>query len=77
MTVTSTVPASAGGLRAVIDVSPFTTKVAAAVEPKSTSVASVNPVPVIVTLVPPDAGPEVVEMPVTLGAGTNVADRVR
>ena len=39
----------------------------AAVEPKSTAVAPVNPVPVIVTESPPDAEPLVGLMPVTAG----------
>ena len=40
-----------------------------AVVPKSTAVAPVNPVPVIVTEVPPAAGPLSGLMPVTVGAG--------
>ena len=40
----------------------------AAVEPKPTAVAGVNPVPVIVTEVPPAKGPEVTEIAVTVGA---------
>ena len=40
----------------------------AAVVPKSTAVAPVNPVPVIVTAVPPAAGPLFGLMPVTVGA---------
>ena len=76
-TVTSTVPAPAVGDTHVIEVSPFTVKLAAAVPPKFTPVAPVNPVPVIVRVVPPVAGPEVGETPVTLGAGTKPAARTR
>ena len=61
----------------MIELSLLIAKLAAAVAPKLTPVAPVNPVPVIVTLVPPAAGPEVEEMPVTLGAGTKFGPRVR
>ena len=57
VTVTSTVPGEWLGLVAVICVSESTWKLVAAVVPKSTSTAPVNPVPVIVTLVPPGAAP--------------------
>jgi hypothetical protein len=77
VTVTSTVPALAAGDTAVIDVSPFTVKLAASVEPKVTAVAPVNPVPVIVTLVPPAAGPAVTDTLVTLGGATKSDARVR
>src|SRR5215813_12767219 len=59
VTVMSTVPAFATGETALIDVSPFTVKLAAGVPPKPTAVAPVNPVPPIVTAVPPAVGPEV------------------
>src|SRR5437868_3810554 len=49
VTVMSTVPAVWAGEVAVIDVALFTVKEAAAVAPKLTAVAPVNPVPVIVT----------------------------
>jgi hypothetical protein len=77
VTMTSTVPALAAGDTAVIDVSPFTAKLAAGVPPKVAAVAPVNPVPVTVTLVPPTAGPEVTDMLVTLGGGTKVGARLR
>ena len=67
VTVTSTVPVPAG-LSAVIVVSLTTVKFVAAVVPKSTAVAPVKPVPVIVTDVPPAAGPLVGLRPVTVGA---------
>jgi hypothetical protein len=52
----------------VIDVGAVTVYEAAGVEPNVTAVAPVNPVPVIVTLVPPVAGPEVGATLVTVGA---------
>ena len=67
ITVTSTVPVPAG-LSAVIVVALTTVTPVAAVVPKSTAVAPVKPVPVIVTKVPPAAGPLVGLMPVTAGA---------
>ena len=42
----------------------------AALAPKSTAVAPVRLVPVMVTEVPPAVGPEVGLTPVTVGAGT-------
>ena len=55
------------GLMAVIVVSSTTVTPVAAVVPKFTAVAPVKPVPVIVTDVPPAAGPLVGLMPVTVG----------
>ena len=49
VTVTSTVPAACAGAVAVIWVAETTVKVVAAVAPKSTAVAPVKPVPVMVT----------------------------
>jgi hypothetical protein len=57
VTVTSTVPAACAGDDAVIDVAEFTVNDAAAVPPKLTADAPVNPLPVIATLVPPAVGP--------------------
>ena len=57
VTVTSAVPEPAG-LVAVICVGPSNEKLAAGVAPKLTAVAPVKSVPVIVTLVPPAAGPD-------------------
>ncbi len=67
VTVTSTVPVPAG-LSAVIVVSLTTVTFVAGVVPKSTAVAPVKPVPVIVTSVPPAVGPVVGLKPVTVGA---------
>ena len=66
VTVTSTMPVPAGEV-AVIDVSLATVRLVAAVVPKSTAVAPVNPVPVTVTDVPPAVDPEVGLTPVTVG----------
>ncbi len=56
VTVTWTVPLPAGE-SAVISVSETTFTLVAAFEPKSTAVAPVKPVPVMVTGVPPPGGP--------------------
>jgi hypothetical protein len=69
VTVTGNVPAGEVGVVVVISVSLTTVKVAITL-PNFTDVAPVNPVPSIVTAVPPAAGPIVAEMLVTLGAGT-------
>lgn len=66
-TVTSTVPAVPGGEVAVIEVAEVTLKPAALVEPNFTVVAPPNPVPVIVTDVPPAAGPLLGATFVTVG----------
>ena len=66
VTVTLTVPLPEG-LVAVICVSLSTVKLLAAFEPKETLVVRIKPVPVIVTLVPPAAGPLVGLMPDTFG----------
>ncbi len=67
VTVTSTTPEPAG-LSAVTLVALTTVRLVAAVVPKSTTVAPVKPVPVMVTRVPPAAGPEVGLRAVTVGA---------
>ncbi len=67
VTVTSTVPAVPAGAVAVIAVSESTVKLAAGAWPNETVVAPVKPVPVTVTAVPPAAGPESGERPVTVG----------
>ncbi len=69
LTVTAPLPAA---VTAVICVAELTTKLAALVPPNCTAVAPVNPVPVMTTLVPPEAGPEVGARPVTVGAGMKV-----
>ena len=67
--VTSTVPAPAGEV-AVIEVAELTVKLAALLAPNFTAVAPVKFVPVIVTDVPPAAGPDVGEIDVTDGPVT-------
>ena len=69
VTVTSTTPVPAG-LVAVMAVALFTVKPAAAVLPKLTAVEPVKFVPVIVTLVPPVAGPLAGLMEVTTGVAS-------
>ena len=71
VTVTSTTPVPAGS-SAVIVVSETTVKLVAGVVPKSTAVAPVKAIPVIVTVVPPDCGPSVGLMLVTVGAAVYV-----
>src|SRR5262245_32360733 len=67
----STVPLP-GGLVTVIAVSEMAV-IAALTPPKSTSVAPVKPLPLIVTLSPPAAAPLAGEIPVTCGGGAGVA----
>ncbi len=67
VTVTSTVPADSSGLIAVMEVDETTAKLVALVVPKSTVVAPVKPVPVMVTLVPPAVVPEIGLTSVTAG----------
>src|SRR2546423_1448627 len=67
-TVTSTVPLP-GGAVVVICVELSTLKLAAGVLPNPTSVAPEKSVPVIVTIVPPGAGPWSGSIPVTIGDG--------
>jgi hypothetical protein len=68
VTVTSTVPVPAGAA-AVIWVSETTVNEVALLTPNFTAVAPVKPVPVMVTEVPPAAGPEVGLIPVTVTGG--------
>ncbi len=68
-TVTSTVPVPMGDV-AVIEVALTIVTPVAFVVPNFTAVAPVKPVPVIVTLVPPVAGPLAGLSTVTVGAAT-------
>jgi hypothetical protein len=68
VTVTSTGPTAWAGDTAVRLVALLKVTLTAAVPPKLTVEALVNPVPVIVTEVPPAVGPEVGLSPVTVGA---------
>jgi hypothetical protein len=65
-------PAACAGETAVISVEDTTVKLVAATAPKATLVAPVNPVPVMVTVVPPAVVPEVGEMEVTAGGEDEV-----
>ncbi len=66
--------AGCAGEVAVIWVDDTTVKLVAATAPKTTLVAPVKPVPVIVTLVPPAGGPDVGEIEVTVGAAAVTTD---
>ena len=68
VTVTCTVPVP-GGATAVSCVLEFTVKVVAVV-PNRTVRGPVKPVPVTVTLLPPEAGPAVGDMDVMVGTTT-------
>jgi hypothetical protein len=68
-TLTSRVPADCAGDVATISVLDFSANIADT-EPNRTVDAPVNPVPVIVTEVPPEVGPADGETNVTLGADT-------
>jgi hypothetical protein len=68
VTVAKTVPVPTGVI-AVIPVSETTVKDVAGAAPKLTAVASVNPVPVMVTVLPPVSGPELGTMEIPVGAG--------
>ena len=69
VTTTFTDPAEWAGVVAVIDVPLPTTTLLADVPPRLTVAPDWNPVPVIVTPVPPLAGPELGPIPVTVCAG--------
>jgi hypothetical protein len=71
VTVTSTVPDPAGEV-AVIEVAEFTATPVAAPLPNETVSPEAKFVPVTVTVVPPDAGPEAGETALTVGAGGGV-----
>lgn len=68
-----TAPASWAGVVAVICVAESTVNELASVPPKVTVLAPVNPVPVIVTVVPPAVVPEAGAIPVKVGTGTDAA----
>ena len=68
VTTTLAAPAAPGGVVAVMEVSPATWKAVAAAPPIVTLVAPVNPEPLIVTAVPPTAGPLDGLIEVTVGA---------
>ena len=69
VTLTQAAPAVPDGVVAEIAVALMTVRPVAAVPPMSTEVAPVNPVPIIVTVVPPATGPYVGVMLVKVGRG--------
>jgi hypothetical protein len=68
VTVKSTAPPAPAGLTAVTCVSDTKWKLVAAVAPNLTPVTPVNLHPLMVTVVPPDAGPDAGTIEVTAGA---------
>jgi hypothetical protein len=68
VTTIACVDAECAGDTAVMEVSDTTMKLFAASDPNATAVAPVNPAPVTVTVVFPVVGPEVGEIPVTVGS---------
>lgn len=72
VTTTLAVPAEPAGVTAVIEVELTTTTDVAAAPPIVTPVAPVNPVPVMVTAVPPAASPVAGDIPDTVGGATYV-----
>ena len=67
VTTIACVDAEWAGETAVIEVSETTMKLFAGTDPNSTALAPVNPVPVTVTVVFPVVGPDVGEIPITVG----------
>ena len=72
VTVMSTAPATPAGTTAVMVELELTTYDVAAIEPKLTPDTFVKFVPRIVMLLPPAAGPEEADNPVTAGGSTGV-----
>jgi len=66
------VPAAPAGLVAVMLVALTTVTLVAATPPKVTLVAPVRPVPVMVTAVPPIAGPDEGDTPMMVGTAIYV-----
>jgi len=69
VTVTFTTPADSAGAVTVIDVGLLAVRIVPATDPKFTAVAANKLVPVIVTVVPPNAVTEPGETELTAGAG--------
>jgi hypothetical protein len=65
------VPTTPDGEVAVIVVEFMTVTLVAGMDPKSTAVAPVKFVPVMVTVVPPSVGPPDGEIPLTVGGGSD------
>jgi hypothetical protein len=68
VTVTTTVAALSAGSTAVMEVAEFTVTAVAAVDPNLTVDPLTNPVPMMVTLVPPAVEPPLGLREVTVGA---------
>src|SRR6266542_670620 len=68
VTTTLTEPLACAGVTAVTEVLPTTLTDDATAPQKATVAPDANPVPKIVTVVPPSAGPEVREKPLMIGA---------
>lgn len=75
VTVTSTAPVP-GGETAVTEVSLVMVTCVADVDPKRTAVAATRLAPVMVTLVPPPAGPEAGLIEVTAGGAATAAEAI-
>jgi len=71
----SIAPATPTGETAVMEVDEFTVKLAAGIVAKSTALALLKWVPEMLTLVPPDSGPDPGVTAFTLGAGPAQACR--
>ena len=69
VTTTFTAPAACAGVVAVMVVELTTTTAVAGVAPRLTVAPARNPVPVMVTAVPPAAVPDAGEIPVSVGGG--------
>ena len=72
----STVPAGSSGDIAVIDVVELTLKDEAGLEPKATAETCTNPVPVIVTVAPPEVEPAGGATFVIVGVVINAVARI-
>src|SRR5258706_1255790 len=68
VTTTATAPRACGGVVALIEVAFANVTLVAEIPPMVTVAPAANPVPVIVTGVPPAVGPVAGEIPVTVGA---------
>ena len=69
VTTTLTAPGVSAGVTAVIEVAETKTTLVAATPPMVTDIPVINPVPVIVTAVPPANAPTEGDTDATVGAG--------
>ena len=70
VTVMSATPAELGGETTLSEVLECTVTLVAGIEPNCTVVPLVNPVPLTVTVVPPETSPKLPLTPVTVGVLT-------